>query len=69
MNLRGINIDNLKMLREVENAQPVLVVEGELMNPGTTDREVPAIRFALRGDDAQEDLRPDVHAFSRVRAC
>jgi len=54
VNLRGLDFANLQMLREVENAQPVLVVEGELSNPSAVDREVPAIRFSLRGDDAQE---------------
>ncbi len=54
VNLRGLDFANLQMLREVDNAQPVLVVEGELTNPSTVDRVVPAIRFSLRGDDAQE---------------
>jgi predicted Zn finger-like uncharacterized protein len=54
VNLRGLNFANLQMLREVDNAQPVLVVEGDLSNPSTVDRTVPAIRFSLRGDDAQE---------------
>jgi len=54
VNLRGLNFANLQMLREVDNSQPVLVVEGELSNPSTVDRDVPGIRFSLRGDDAQE---------------
>jgi len=54
VNLRGLDFANLQMLREVDNGQPVLVVEGELFNPGTLERVVPAIRFSLRGDDAQE---------------
>ena len=54
VNLRGLEIANVQMLREVENAQPVLVVEGELTNTTAAERIVPAIRFSLRGDDAQE---------------
>jgi predicted Zn finger-like uncharacterized protein len=54
VNLRGLTIEHLQMLREVENAQPVLVVEGELNNATAVEHTVPAIRFALRGDDAQE---------------
>lgn len=54
VNLRGLEIDHLQLMREVENAQPVLVVEGELSNSTTSEHGVPAIRFALRGDDSQE---------------
>ena len=54
VNLRGLEIGKVEMMREVENLQPVLVVEGELENPTTAERDVPAIRFALRGDDQQE---------------
>lgn len=54
VNLRGLDIGHLQIMREVENAQPVLVVEGELSNSTTSDHPVPAIRFALRGDDSQE---------------
>lgn len=54
VNLRGLDIAHLQIMREVENAQPVLVVEGELSNSTTAERPVPAIRFALRGDDSQE---------------
>ena len=54
VNLRGLVFQKVEMLREVDNSQPVLVVEGELENPTSSEREVPAIRFALRGDDHQE---------------
>lgn len=54
VNLRGLDIGHLQIMREVENAQPVIVVEGELSNSTTSEHAVPAIRFALRGDDSQE---------------
>lgn len=54
VNLRGLEFRKVEMMREVENQQPVLVVEGELENPTTVEREVPGIRFALRSDDDQE---------------
>ncbi len=54
VNLRGLDIGHLQIMREVENGQPVLVVEGELSNSTSGEHPVPAIRFALRGDDSQE---------------
>eukprot|EP01037_Dinobryon_pediforme_P038688 gene38688-46863_t len=54
VNLRGLTFQKVEMFREVDNAQPVLVVEGEVENPTSVERPVPAIRFALRGDDQQE---------------
>lgn len=54
VNLRGLDIGHLQIMREVENGQPVLVVEGELSNSSSGEHSVPAIRFALRGDDSQE---------------
>jgi predicted Zn finger-like uncharacterized protein len=54
VNLRGLVFERVQTLREVDNGQAVLVVEGQLNNPTTQDRPVPAIRFALRGDDKQE---------------
>jgi predicted Zn finger-like uncharacterized protein len=54
VNLRGLAFEKLETLREIENGQPVLVVEGAVVNTTRDTREVPALRFALRGNDAQE---------------
>ncbi len=54
VNLRGLTFGRIETLREVDNGQSVLVVEGSLANPTGVRREVPALRFALRDGDNQE---------------
>ena len=54
VNLRGLTFGPIDLLREMDNGQPVLVVEGTLMNPTKDRRDVPALRFALRDGDDQE---------------
>jgi len=54
VNLRGLTFGPIETLREIDNGQPVLVVEGTLSNPTQKPRTVPALRFALRDGDAQE---------------
>jgi predicted Zn finger-like uncharacterized protein len=54
VNLRGLSFGPIQTLREIDNGQPVLVVEGTLSNTTQKPRDVPALRFALRDGDAQE---------------
>lgn len=54
VNLRGLTFGQIETLREIDNGQPVLVVEGSLANPTKQPRDVPALRFALRDGDNQE---------------
>ena len=54
VNLRGLAFGRIETLREIDNGQPVLVVEGSITNVTQQLREVPALRFALRGQDTQE---------------
>lgn len=54
VNLRGLVFGRIETLREIDNGQPVLVVEGSISNATKQMREVPALRFALRGPDTQE---------------
>ncbi len=54
VNLRGLTFGQIETLREIDNGQPVLVVEGSLANPTKQARDVPALRFALRDGDNQE---------------
>lgn len=54
VNLRGLDFGRIETLREIDNGQPVLVVEGSITNVTKQLREVPALRFALRGPDTQE---------------
>ncbi|WP_333823683.1 zinc-ribbon domain-containing protein [Pinisolibacter sp.] len=54
VNLRGLIFGRIETLREIDNGQPVLVVEGSVSNVSPQMRELPALRFALRGPDTQE---------------
>lgn len=54
VNLRGLVFGRIETLREIDNGQPVLVVEGSIANATKQMREVPSLRFALRGADTQE---------------
>ncbi len=54
VNLRGLVFGRIETLREIDNGQPVLVVEGSISNVTPRMRQVPALRFALRGVDTQE---------------
>lgn len=54
INLRGLVFGRIETMREIDNGQPVLVVEGSISNVTKQMREVPALRFALRGSDTQE---------------
>ena len=54
VNLRGLVFGRIETLREIDNGQPVLVVEGSIANVSPQMRELPALRFALRGPDTQE---------------
>jgi predicted Zn finger-like uncharacterized protein len=54
VNLRGLAFGRIETLREIDNGQTVLVVEGSVTNTTRDTREVPALRFALRSNDAQE---------------
>lgn len=54
VNLRGLVFGRIETTREVDNGQPVLVVEGSISNVTPQMRQVPALRFALRGVDTQE---------------
>ena len=47
VNLRGLEFENIKTLRETQDGVPVLIVEGDIV--GTTARltEVPRLRFAV----------------------
>lgn len=54
VNLRGLVFQKLDTLREMDNGQPVLVIEGSIQNVSPDTRAVPALRLALRSDDQQE---------------
>ena len=54
VNLRGLAFGRIETLREIDNGQTVLVIEGSIANVSKQMREVPALRFSLRGADTQE---------------
>lgn len=54
VNLRGLDFENLATFKEIENGQAVLVVEGEIVNVTSSAKVVPAVRLALRGENAAE---------------
>lgn len=54
VNLRKLEFGDLRVFREQEGSDPVLVLEGAIDNPNKELVTVPAIRFALRNEDAQE---------------
>jgi predicted Zn finger-like uncharacterized protein len=54
VNLRGLEFADITTHRETENGQPVLVVEGAIRNVAGRQRPVPAVRLALKGENAGE---------------
>lgn len=50
----GLDIRNVKSLREVENGVDVLVVQGEIANVSDEEHMVPMIRVALFDSDGEE---------------
>lgn len=54
VNLRGLEFSDLRTFREVESGTIVLVIEGTIENPTRKATYVPAVRLALRSEDAQE---------------
>ncbi|NRG16868.1 DUF3426 domain-containing protein [Rhizobiales bacterium] len=54
VNLRGLAFRDLRTFRELEDGSVVLVIEGTIENPTRKPTYVPAVRLALRSEDAQE---------------
>jgi len=47
VNLRGLTFENIKTLHEVEDGQPMLVVEGSIVGTSGRLTEVPRLRFGV----------------------
>ena len=54
VNLRGLEFKDLRTFRELDDGSIVLVIEGTIQNVSGEPAYVPAVRFALRSEDAQE---------------
>lgn len=47
VNLRGLQFENIKTVRELQDGVPVLVVEGDIIGTSRRLTEVPRLRFAV----------------------
>jgi predicted Zn finger-like uncharacterized protein len=47
VNLRGLQFENIKTVRELQDGVPVLVVEGDIIGTSSRLTEVPRLRFAV----------------------
>jgi hypothetical protein len=47
VNLRGLQFENIKTVRELQDGVPVLVVEGDITGTSSRLTEVPRLRFAV----------------------
>jgi len=54
VNLRGLEFRDLRTFREIEDGAIVLVIEGTIVNVEREAVPIPAVRLALRSEDAQE---------------
>lgn len=54
VNLRGLELSDVRSALVLEQDRPVLVVEGQIRNVRPGDTEVPPIKLALRGADGRE---------------
>jgi hypothetical protein len=53
-NLRGLEIRDLRTSHETQDGVPVLIIEGEIVNPTRQTRDIPRLRLSVTGDDEQE---------------
>lgn len=54
VNLRGLEFHDLRTSFETQDGVPVLVIEGELVNPTRYTRDISRLRFAVLGADGRE---------------
>jgi predicted Zn finger-like uncharacterized protein len=54
VNLRGIEFSNLRTSSEMQDGTPVLVIEGEIVNPSRYTRDLPRLRFGVEASDGRE---------------
>ena len=54
VNLRGLELKNVRFEQDFENGAPVLSIHGEVVNITDTRVPIPKLRFALRNEQAQE---------------
>jgi predicted Zn finger-like uncharacterized protein len=54
VNLRGIEFSNLRTSSEMQDSTPVLVIEGEIVNPTRYTRDLPRLRLGVEASDGRE---------------
>jgi predicted Zn finger-like uncharacterized protein len=54
VNLRGIEFSELRTSSEVQDGTPVLVIEGDLVNPSRYTRDLPRLRLGVQAADGRE---------------
>src|SRR5690606_33587012 len=54
VNLRGLELRDVKTTREMQDGIPVLVIEGEVVNVAKHPVEIPRLRLAVLGGEGQE---------------
>lgn len=54
VNLRGLDFENIRVIRDTQDGIPVLVVEGKIVGSGKGIAEVPRLRFAIHDQTGKE---------------
>ncbi len=54
VNLRGLDFENIRVSREMQDGIPVLVVEGKIVGTTSAISEVPRLRFAIHDETGKE---------------
>lgn len=54
VNLRGLDFENIRVTRDIQDGIPVLVVEGKIVSATKGIAEVPRLRFALHDQAGKE---------------
>ena len=54
VNLRGIEFRDLRTSHETQAGVPVLIIEGEILNPTRQTKDIPRLRLSVSGADEQE---------------
>jgi len=54
VNLRGLDFENIRVVRDMQDGIPVLVVEGKIVSTTRAITEVPRLRFAIHDQAGKE---------------
>jgi predicted Zn finger-like uncharacterized protein len=54
VNLRNLNFENVRITKEIEDGNAILVVQGSIVSASRKPAEVPRLRFAARNTSGQE---------------